>query len=69
MKRHPSGATTTKEREPSEARPYRAFMDALEELEMVVSLHGTASTEADIMRANVRRLREVAADAWRTRAA
>lgn len=53
----------------SSERPYRQFMDALEELDLVISLHGTASTEADLARAHVRHLREVAADAWRSRAA
>lgn len=50
-------------------RPYKQFMDALEELALVISLHGTASTEAELARAHLRRLREVAADAWRSRAA
>lgn len=48
-------------------RPFKQFMDALEELTMVISLHGTASTEADLARARVRGLRELAADAWRAK--
>lgn len=45
------------------------FMDALEEYELVVSLHGTASVEADLARAHVRVAREEAVKAWREREA
>jgi hypothetical protein len=44
-------------------------MDSLEELELVVSLHGTASVEADLARAHVRNAREEAVKAWREREA
>lgn len=48
---------------------FGVFMDALEELELVVSLHGTASVEADLARAHVRNAREEAVKAWREREA
>lgn len=44
---------------------FGAFMDALEEYELTVSLHGTASVEADLARAHVRAARENAIVAWR----
>jgi hypothetical protein len=53
----------------AEPQPYKQFMEALEELDLVISLHGTGSTEADMARSHVRRLREAAAEAWRSRAA
>lgn len=53
------------ETEPATQSPYRTFFYALEELELVVSLHGTASVEAALARAEVRRVRDLAADAWR----
>ncbi len=49
--------------------PYRDFFEALEELELVVSLHGTASIDAVEARASVRIARESAAEAWRARTA
>jgi hypothetical protein len=47
--------------------PYRAFLDALEELSLTISLHGTASAQAHLARAHVRDARGVAAEAWRRR--
>ena len=44
---------------------FGVFMDALEDYELVVSLHGTASVEADLARAAVRMARENAIQAWR----
>ena len=68
IRRHPSSGVAVVERAvASETRPYKQFMDALEELSMVVSLHGTASTEANLARARVRGLREQAAEAWRAK--
>lgn len=67
MSRHPAGSApggmTVVERETK--TPYRAFFDSLEELELVVSVYGTSSVEADMARAEVRRNREGAAQAWR----
>lgn len=57
------------EREEAFRSPYRSFFDALEQLELVVSLHGTASVEASLARAEVRRVRELAAEAWRSKIA
>ncbi len=48
---------------------FGVFMDSLEELSLVVSLHGTASIEADMARAAVRVAREEAVKAWQEREA
>ena len=68
MRRHPAGQSTSgmKVVERETKTPYRAFFDALEELEMVIAVYGTSSVEADMARAEVRRHREEAAQAWRT---
>ena len=66
MSRHPAGSARSIEVVQRETKtPYRAFFDALEELEMVITVYGTASVEADMARAEVRRYREGAAQAWR----
>jgi hypothetical protein len=49
-----------------DVHPYKRFFEALEDLEMVISVHGTASSEADLLRAHVRALREQVIDAWRS---
>jgi hypothetical protein len=68
--RHPASGVATAERSGADGRsPYRSFLDALEELELVISLHGTASVEASLARAEVRRVRELATEAWRSQAA
>ncbi len=68
MQNHPAGKARAGiqvvEREVKS--PYRAFFDALEELEMTITVYGTASLEADMARAEVRRHREGAAQAWRS---
>lgn len=70
MRRHPTAGTAVADRpDQPERSPYRAFFDALEELEMVVSLHGTASLEAEMARAEVRRVRGEAAASWRRKVA
>jgi hypothetical protein len=64
MERHPAGKARV---EVSETKsPFRAFFDSLEELEMTITVYGTASVEADMARAAVRRTREGAATAWRS---
>lgn len=71
MQRHPSSGVAVVDR-PDDievASPYRQFIEGLEELSMVISLYGTSSLEAREARANVRRLRENAATAWRQRSA
>ena len=66
MLRHPAGKARSMEVVEREAKsPYRAFFDALDELEMTITVYGTASVEADYARAEVRRHREGAASAWR----
>ncbi|MGH2757936.1 MAG: hypothetical protein ACRDKJ_00060 [Actinomycetota bacterium] len=68
IRRHPASGVAPAGR--SEGRlPYRRFLDALEELELVVSLHGRASVEASLARAEVRRVRDLATEAWRSNAA
>ena len=70
IRRHPaSGLAVVEQPEEMDRSPYRTFFDALEELELVVSLHGTASFEASLARAEVRRVRELATEAWRAKAA
>jgi hypothetical protein len=67
MRRHPSSTAVL---EPTaEDKPYKAFIDALEEFSMTVSLYGSASDEAELARARVRRFREAAAETWRSRLA
>jgi len=67
MQRHPAGKGRSMEVVEREAKgPYRTFFDALDELEMAISVYGTASVEADFARAEVRRHREGAASAWRS---
>lgn len=68
MKRHPSSAVAVLDWEKAE-KPYKAFMGALEDFSMTVSLYGPASSEAEFARARVRQLREAAADTWRNRLA
>ncbi len=72
MQAHPAGTArgglSVVERDHKAKSPFAAFFDALEELELTVEMHGTASVEADMARANVRRHREDAADAWRKQA-
>lgn len=53
----------------SELSPYVEFFDAIERLEDDRVLFGAASLEAQISRARVGRLREVAAAEWRKRQA
>ena len=69
MNAHPAGKAaggiSVVEREEKVKSPFAAFFDSLEELEMAIDMYGTASVEADMARANVRRHREGAADAWR----
>ena len=70
IRRHPaSGVAVAEQPEDLNRSPYRTFFGALEELELVVSLHGTASIEASLARAEVRRVRELATEAWRAEAA
>lgn len=70
IRNHPaSGVAVADKPDESAHSPYRAFLDALEELDLVVSLHGTASVEAAMARAEVRRARELAAEMWRSRRA
>jgi hypothetical protein len=49
--------------------PYKAFFDALEELEDNKALYGKASLEAEIARGRLDRMRVVAVEAWRSREA
>jgi hypothetical protein len=71
MQNHPAGSAlygmSVVEREQSTdtRSPFQKFFDSLEELEMTVEMHGTASVEADLARAQVRLRREGAAQAWR----
>ncbi len=70
IRRHPARGVAIADKPQEDGRsPYRSFFDALEELELVISLHGAASVEASLARAEVRRVRELAADAWRSKAA
>ncbi len=68
MANHPAGAarTVSSPEAMREKGPYAAFFDAIEELEMVVEMYGTASPEADLQRAVVRYQRQVAAQTWRS---
>ena len=64
MSMHPAGkALTAPVEEPK--GPYRAFFDALDDLELAITVYGTGSVEADMARATVRRHRADAAGAWR----
>ncbi|MEX2538283.1 MAG: hypothetical protein WD646_06500 [Actinomycetota bacterium] len=45
--------------------PYRAFLEALEDLENAKQLHGSGSIEATMSRARVKQSRERAIDEWR----
>jgi hypothetical protein len=49
--------------------PYKAFFDALEELEDNKALYGKASLEAEIARGRLDRMRLLAVEAWRSREA
>ena len=49
--------------------PFKAFFDALEELEDNKALYGTASLEARIARGRLDQLRVLAVEAWRSREA
>ena len=49
--------------------PYKAFFDALEELEDNKALYGKASLEAGIARGRLDRMRVLAVEAWRSREA
>jgi hypothetical protein len=70
IRNHPaSGVAVADKPDGSIRSPYRAFLDALEELDLVVSLHGTASVEAAMARAEVRRARDLAAQKWRSQLA
>lgn len=69
ISRHPASGVAVADRPEEGSSPYRTFFEALEELELVVSLHGTASIEASLARAEVRRVRELAAEAWRSKIA
>jgi len=64
MANHPAGKTQVGVVEAKS--PFRAFFDSLEDLELTITVYGTASVEADMARADVRRTREGAAQAWRT---
>jgi len=64
-RRHPSWASTPQRDRSEEGAPYRRFIDALEDFSLNVSLHGSSSLEVAEARANVKRRRELAADAWR----
>jgi hypothetical protein len=64
MRRDPSSGTAVAEK--PEPRPIKQFLEALEDFELTVSLHGPGSTQAHLARVHVRKLRELAADAWRT---
>ena len=55
------------EREPSS--PYKAFFDALEELEDNKTLYGKASLEVELARGRLDRQRVLAIEAWRSREA
>jgi hypothetical protein len=67
---HPAGkafassATTIELPERAES-PYRAFLEALEDLENAKQLHGSGSIEATMSRARVKQSRERAIDEWR----
>lgn len=61
MRQHPASGTAVEER----ADPYQEFLTALEDLEMVKSLHGSASEEVRAARAHVRAARKRATGAWR----
>jgi hypothetical protein len=71
MQNHPAGSalygmSVVEREQPKDTRsPFQKFFDSLEELEMTVEMHGTASVEADLARAQVRLCREGAAQAWR----
>jgi hypothetical protein len=49
--------------------PYKAFFDALEELEDNKALYGKASLEARVARGRLDQLRILAVEAWRSREA
>jgi len=66
MANHPAGKTHVDVAEGEMKSPFRAFFDSLEELEMTITVYGTASVEAEMARAEVRRNREGAAQAWRS---
>ncbi len=71
-KSHPTSqadgyAVTEEPEQPSS--PYKAFFDALEELEDNKALYGKASLEAEIARGRLDRLRVLAVVAWRSREA
>lgn len=61
MHHHPASGTAAAD--PSDA--YEEFLAALEDLELVKSLHGSASEEAQAARAHVRYARKRAASVWR----
>ena len=75
MKSHPTsqadGYADVEEQEPDEqlSSPYKAFFDALEELEDNKALYGKASLEARIARGRLDQLRVLAVEAWRSREA
>jgi hypothetical protein len=75
MRSHPAGTalygmSVVERTEPKDTRsPFRKFFDSLEELEMTIEMHGTASVEADLARAQVRLRRDGAAQAWRSQSA
>ena len=71
MANHPAGsAVRAAQRSADEKKgPYAAFFDAIQELEMVIEMYGTASPEADMQRAIVRKQRDLATQTWRSVAA
>jgi hypothetical protein len=74
MQSHPTSETDAytaaeegTEEQPSS--PFKAFFDALEELEDNKALYGKASLEAEIARGHLDRMRVLAVEAWRSREA
>jgi hypothetical protein len=67
---HPAGkafvsSETTVELPVGDESPYRAFLEALEDLENAKQLHGAGSIEATMSRARVKQSRELAIEEWR----
>ena len=73
MKSHPTsqadGHADVEESTDEQSSPYKAFFNALEELEDNKALYGKASLEAEIARGRLDRMRLLAVEAWRSREA
>ena len=68
MANHPAGSALAVSSldDHTEKGPYASFFEAIEELEMIVEMYGTASPEAHLQRAIVRQQRELATQTWRS---